>query len=399
MISRIAIASLICALGSGVWVFVSQKPTASAAPVAKLKTERLEITPTRFPVLLKTRGTVMPHHAMMLTAQVPGTVWRVNADFETGAFFKKGDILVELDSSDLQAALTNAESKLAKAEAAYAQEEAKAEQARMNWADLGYAEAPSPLVLRIPQLKEAQANVMAAKADIGLAMRNLDRAKVRAPFDGRIAARNIQPGQSIAANTPLAEIFATDFAEVRLPLTPEQADFVKLPTRENDKPVEVTLVDDFGSHERPSIQTWKACIVRTEAGVNAKTGELFAIARVEDPCGLRNGKPELRVGQPVQADIHGVTLEDVYLIPRKLLQAQHCVYRIDKNSLTLQAVEVTPVWQTEEQLVVRKGFCGGDWIASSDLGKIGAGTAVELVEQTPVAPETEPKIAQRTPDS
>jgi len=384
MIPRLFIASLICALGAGAWLYFSQhekQPSQLVTEVSALRTERLELKATRFPVVLKTDGTVLPHQAMMLTAQVPGTVWRVSPDFETGAFFKKNDILLELDSSDLQAALTNAQSKLAKAEAAFAQEEAKAEQAKMNWKDLGYEDKPSPLVLRLPQLKEAQANVLAAKSDIGLAMRNLDRAKVRAPFDGRITSRNIQPGQSIAANTALAEIFATDYAEVRLPLSPEQAKFVKLPTRENDMPVEVTLYDAFGDREQDKVQTWRARIVRTEASVDQEKRQLFAIARVEDPCGLTSDRTELRLRQPVRADIHGLILDSVYVIPRKLADQANRVYRINKELMTLQPIVLDPVWSSDEELVIRHGVCSGDWIASSQLPRATSGTPVQVIER------------------
>jgi len=384
MIRRLFLVSFICALGAGAWLYFSQHerhPSQQGTEVSVLRTERLELKATRFPVVLKTDGTVLPHQAMMLTAQVPGTVWRVSPDFETGAFFKKNDILLELDSSDLQAALTNAQSKLAKAEAAFAQEEAKAEQAKMNWKDLGYEDKPSPLVLRIPQLKEAQANVLAAKSDIGLAMRNLDRAKVRAPFDGRITSRNIQPGQSIAANTALADIFATDYAEVRLPLSPEQAEFIKLPTRENDQPVEVTLYDAFGGREHDKVQTWQARIVRTEASVDQEKRKLFAIARVEDPCGLTSDRTELRLRQPVRANIHGLVLENVYVIPRKLADQGNRVYRIDKQPMTLQPIVLQPLWSSDEELVIRQGVCSGDWIASSPLPPATSGTPVEIIER------------------
>ena len=44
-----------------------------------------------------------------------------------------------------------------------AQEEARAKQAKLNWDDIGYEEEPSPLVLRVPQLKEAHAVVTSAR--------------------------------------------------------------------------------------------------------------------------------------------------------------------------------------------------------------------------------------------
>jgi multidrug resistance efflux pump len=137
-------------------------------------------------VVLETQGTIRAHHSTTITSLVPGTIHKVHPNFEDGAFFNKGDVLAELDPADLQAALTAAESRLARAEAALAQEEARAKQAKLNWEDIGYDEEPSPLVLRIPQLKEANAVITSARADLDQAKRNLNRSKIRAPFDGRV---------------------------------------------------------------------------------------------------------------------------------------------------------------------------------------------------------------------
>src|SRR5690606_3148616 len=125
------------------------------------------------------------------------TIVKISPQFEDGAFFKAGDVLAELDPSDLEATLINAESSLARSEAALAQEMAKAKQARLNWDDMGYAGEPSALVLREPQLKEANANVVAAQASLEQAARNVERAKIKAPFDGRVKTRAVGLGQAV----------------------------------------------------------------------------------------------------------------------------------------------------------------------------------------------------------
>ena len=128
-------------------------------------------------------------------------------------------------------------------QAALAQEEARAKQAKLNWEDIGYDEEPSPLVLRIPQLKEANAVITSARADLDQAKRNLNRSKIRAPFDGRVKARLVGLGQSVSGTTPLGEVFATDYAEIRLPLSANQLPFVNLPSSADVTPVNVTLTD------------------------------------------------------------------------------------------------------------------------------------------------------------
>ncbi len=388
MLSRILLPMFILALGFGAWKWLSkpvEEPKPERQPRQVLETTRLELTRTRFPVILETQGTVRAHHTTMLTAQVSGTVMRVNPQFEDGAFFDEGDVLLELDPADLEALLVSSESRVASAEAALAQEEARAKQARLNWEDIGYKDDPSPLVLRVPQLKEANANVTAAKADLDQAQRNLERAKIRAPFAGRVKLRLVGLGQAIGGTTPLGEIFATDFAEVRLPLSASQINFAKLPTREDDAPVNVTLTDALGSAATP--HTWRARIVRTEGTLDESSRELFAIARIDDPFGLVSGNPELRIGQPVRAAVEGIVLEDVFVLPRSALRGLNRVYLIDREKLAIARTPVEPIWNTTDTLVVRDGLKEGDWLATSRLPYAPDGAPVRIVE-TPVSTGT-----------
>jgi RND family efflux transporter MFP subunit len=393
MFSRILIPVLILAAGFGAWKWLGipvEEPKPVHQEAQKLKTERLELSLTDFTVVLETQGTIRAHHSTTITPLVAGTIKTVHPCFEDGAFFKEGEVLAELDPADLQAALTAAQSRLARAEAALAQEEARAKQAKLNWEDIGYDEEPSPLVLRVPQLKEANAVVTSARADLDQATRNLERAKIRAPFAGRVKTRLVGLGQAVGATTPLGEVFATDFAEVRLPLSPDQLPFIKLPTREDDASVEVTLTDALGNASRPSGHTWKARIVRTEGALDESSRELFAIARVDDPFGLVSKNPELRIGQPVRAAIRGTVLKDVYVIPRSALRGVNRIYLIDRAKSAIVKSEITPVWSTTDTLVVRDGLQSGDWLAISRLPYAPDGAPVEIIE---------PQMAAEAPNS
>lgn len=390
MLIRILIPIFLLLIGFGAWKWLGQpieEPAPGRREVQKLKTERMELVRTDYPVILESQGTVRPHHDTTLTALVSGTVALVHPGFEDGAFFKEGEVLVELDPADLEASHIAAESRLARAEALLAQEEARAKQARLNWEDIGYEDEPSPLVLRVPQLKEARANVTAAQADLDQAARNLERAKVRAPFSGRVRTRLVGLGQAVSAATSLGEIYPTDFVEVRLPLSPMQMKFVDLPSRAEDKPVAVTLTDALGSPDREDPQTWKAQIVRTEGALDEASRELFAIARIDDPFGLESGGAELRIGQPVRAAIEGMVLEDVFVLPRNAMRGLNRVYLIDPEEMAIERTEVESVWSNEEIIVVREGLEAGAWLATSRLSYAPNGAPVEIIEPPPVEEE------------
>jgi len=383
MFARVALPILILIAGIGGWVWLSDPvptPKPEHGERKKIKTERLVLKPTDYQIILDSQGTVRAHHSTTLTPLVSGRIIKIHPGFEDGAFFKEGEVLAEIDPSDLEAKVTGAESSLARAEANLAREEARAKQAKLNWEDIGYEEEPSPLVLREPQLKEARALVTAAQADLDQAQRDLARAKVRAPFDGRVKTRSIGLGQAVNATTPLGEVFATDIAEVRLPLAPGQLRFIQLPTHKDDPPVAVTLTNSLGRTTPGEEPTWEARIIRTEGALDEKSRELFAIAQIEDPFGLIEEKPELRIGQPVRAQIKAMVIKDVYVIPRTAMRGINRVFLIDKTNNRINRTDIQPIWSNEEILLVREGIENGAWLATSRLPAIPNGAMVEIVE-------------------
>ena len=205
---------------------------------------------------------------------------------------------------------------------------------------------------------------------------------------GRVKARMVGLGQAVGAATPLGEVFATDYAEVRLPLSPGQLPFVDLPAGPDDPPVKVTLTDALMDNPNSPRSTWEARIVRTEGTLDETSRELFAIARIDDPFGRFSGKPELRIGQPVRAAVQGVVLKDVYVIPRSALRGINRIYRIEKPDLNIRRVTIEPVFSNQEVLVLRDGLRTGDWIATSRMPYAPDGAPVEIVESSGVVADT-----------
>jgi RND family efflux transporter MFP subunit len=370
-----------------------EAPKPQPAPPQVLKTEILELQRSDYQVTIDSQGSIRAHYTTTVTPQVAGTIMKLHERFEDGAFFKKDEVLAELDPADFQVAVSAAESRLARAEAVLVQEEARAKQARLNWQDLGYEEEPSDLVLRIPQLKEAKASVDAATAELEQARRDLERTKIRAPFDGRVQERVVGLGQAVGGSTPLGEIFATDFAEIRLPLAPRQLDFITLPSHPGDPEVPVTLTDAIA--QRHDIQ-WEARIVRTEGALDESSRELFAIARIDDPFGLVSGKPPLRIGQPVRASIRGNILNEVFVIPRHTMRGVNRIYLVDRQNPAIQRTNIEPIWSTADVLVIKDGLQPGQWLATTRLPYAPDGAPVEIVER-PVAAEAPLQSAKTKP--
>ena len=353
------------------------------------KTKVVELSVVDFEPQIETNGVVRSHNEITLTSQVGGRVVTTHPQFEDGAYFKKDTVLVELDKADFKTAVASAKSQLAQAQAVHAQEKTRSIQARLDWIDLGYEEEPSDLVLRVPQLREAEARVEAATAQLEQAMRGLDRCQIRAPFNGRVRRRMAGVSQTIGSGSALGSIFAVDYAEVRLPIQASQMRFLDLPEEANDPPVEVVLRDALDERNETE---WNARIVRTEGALNDQSLDLFAIARIDDPFGRKSGMAPLRIGQPVTAKIPGKPLQNVIAIPREAVRQLSRISVVDRDSHIISKRSVIPLWENDTHLIVRdESLADGTLLATAFLVYTPDGTKVEILPDS--SPEDESPVA------
>ncbi|MGC6426195.1 MAG: efflux RND transporter periplasmic adaptor subunit [Akkermansiaceae bacterium] len=399
---RIALPLVILGLGYLGYQSTSEKAEAPQIPRRAprvIETEATVLQRVDYQVQLNTQGIVKPHNETSLTPRISGRITAISPKFENGSFFEKDEILLELDPTDFEAALASAEARLARSEAALAQEEARAEQALLDWNDLDYEEPPTDLVLRKPQLKEARANVKASTAELSDAQRNLTRTKVRAPYRGRVKERLVGLGQSVSPGTKLGDIFSTDFAEIRLPLSIRELDYIDLPDTPGDLPIPVTLIDAL-STENPA--TWNAQVVRTEGTLDEKSRKLFVIARIDDPFALKNPEaPSLKIGQPMRAILAGKIIPDVFMIPRLALRRPDEIVLIEPEELTLQKQTIVAIWSDEENLIVRDDITPGWLLSTSRLPNVPKNAPVQIIEpesQTGTI-EAASTTSQATPDA
>ena len=353
------------------------------------KTRVIELTVVDFEPQIETSGVIRAHNQITLTSQVSGRIVATHPQFEDGAYFEEGTILVELDKADFKTAVASAKSQQAQALAILAQEQTRAKQARLDWEDLGYEEEPSDLVLRVPQLREAEARVEAAAAQLEQAERGLERCQIRAPFDGRMRQRMVGVSQTIGSGTSLASIFAVDYAEVRLPIEARHMLFLELPEEASDSPVKIILRDALDESNKVEREAW---IVRTEGALNEQSLDLFAIARIDDPFGRESGKAPLRIGQPVSAKVPGRPFEKVVVIPRKAVRQLSRITVVDRDSHIITKRMVTPLLENDTDLVVSDEFLvDGTLLATAYLVYTPDGTPVEILPDP--SPEGEPPVA------
>ncbi len=345
-------------MGFGVAAFYFLIITAPEAerrdpPDPIIEVETVELAKQDFTVILRSQGTVSARTESTLIPEVSGKIISVSPNFREGGFFSKGDVLLEIDPSDYQTALTIAEANLADARVRLAEEEEQAKQAQIDWERLGAGERPTDLVLRVPQLARARSNVEAAEARVLEARRNLERTHITVPYDGRVLTQNVDIGQVVGQNTVLARVYAVDYAEIRLPLTTAEYAFLDIKPvvrgqLQKQEELPVSLTASFGQENHH----WQGRIVRVEGAIDTRSRQIFVVGQVDDPYGPAHDEP-LKVGLFVEAEIEGSVLEDVYVLPRTALREAHYIMTLDEE-YRIQRVPVNPIWMDRDVIVFRE---------------------------------------------
>ncbi|MGI9202928.1 MAG: efflux RND transporter periplasmic adaptor subunit [Woeseiaceae bacterium] len=331
-----------------------------------------------YQVQLQSYGNVQPRTQSMLVAQVSGQIVSVNENVRDGGFFERGDVLGQIDPRDYEADVSISEAALADARQALAEAQALSNQAHEDWERLGNTGDAPDLVLRVPQLEAARARVSSAESALQKANLDLERTRIVAPFSGRILRKLVDVGQVVSPNTQLAEIYATDVVEIRLPIRNRDLGFIDLPESfrfadtEGVSNTAVTIHSDLIGNE-----SWEAQLVRTEGAIDATARQLHVIAQIDDPFGPANvGRSPLKIGQYVTAEIAGSDLSDVLVIPNSAIYQGSYVYTVEDDLLRRKNVVIA--WQNDSDAIISEGLKHGDQLVTTALGQVTSGLRVAI---------------------
>ena len=286
--------------------------------------EVLSLIPSTETFRIASQGTVRPRTETTLSAEVSGVIVEISPKFIAGGVFSAGEELLRIDQTNYVVVVDQAAATLVQRQIEY--DGAARLRTQGYRAESEYASAAAALAT--------------AKAALVSAQRNLERTQISLPYDGMVRAKVADIGQFVNPGTQLGVTFATDSAEVRLPLTDQDLAFVDLPDASDIKGSGEALgpLVVFTAIQKGSEQTWMARVVRTEGVVDEKNRVTYAVASILDPYNLDSGsgnRTALPMGTFVAADIEGATVADVVRVPRKTLRANNQVMFIDSNDRIL----------------------------------------------------------------
>lgn len=305
----------------------------------------VRVNPAPAQLRVQAQGTVEPRTEGDLVAESAGRIVWESPQLEDGAFFHKGEVLARLEPADYENAAERARASVERADSQLAL--AKVTLRRRRSLRSAGASSKAAFDEAHSNARIAEANLRDARAVLRQALLDLQRTKIRAPFEGRVRAKHLDVGQYVGPGAKLARVYAVDYAEIRLPIPSEDLAFLDLgwsysegrPTASQTSgkgvpPVphgpKVELSGDFAGRHH----TWSGRIVRTDGALDPHTRMLNAVARVAAPYARGDDptRPPLSVGLFVTAQIEGRVFEGVYELPRSALRGRDELAVVDAES-------------------------------------------------------------------
>jgi RND family efflux transporter MFP subunit len=359
---------------------IERVPPQRSAAVVQVR----PVTESETRTVVTAMGTVVPSREVTMKSRVSGEIRSVAAQFVPGGGIAKGEVLLSLDPSDIEVAVSKAESALEEARAALAIEQGNQtiarEEIRLLSEMSAEGVAETDLALRKPQLQQARAVVASAEADLRKARLDLERTVVRAPFNALIIDRSVNVGTYVSAQEPLATIVGTDefWVEAVVPL--DQLSLIDI-HHEGGCPAQVRSQSGGGG-------VWQGRVVRIAGKLNETSRMATVIVAVADPLAplSNSAATRLMIDDYVFVEIAGRPLTNVIELPRSALQDGNTVWVFDDNN-SLDIRPVSLAWKNADTVFVQSGLSSGEQVVVSELSSPVQGMSLKIMNSEPAGRE------------
>lgn len=389
-----------------------EPPVEKARPVSVITVPSVDFVPRAVGY-----GNVQPSRSWEAVAEVSGRIVFKHVLLESGELIPGGLEVLRIDPGDYQLGVESTKSKIRGAEAQIAELNVREQNARQslqieqrgltlaekdlerkrtllkrgNIAQATVDEVERTVLARrqavqgyksslalIPAEREVlQANLALYQSELRQAERNLDRTRIVTPFDGRVAAVNVEERQFAAAGRILAVIDGVDTAEVAAQIPLERVRYLFEASNMSASTIELK---DLGSvFEQLDLTAivrlrsgdlevaWDARFARIRETIDPATRTVGIVVAVDNPYReARAGRrPPLAKNMYVEVELSGDPVKGSIVIPRSALH-DGVVYLLGENN-RLQRRAVTVGISQGGLATIVGGLEAGDRIVTGDL--------------------------------
>ncbi len=287
-------------------------------------------------VIVTATGTLQPTNTVSVGSELSGIMKSVEANYNDRV--KVGQVLAMLDTSKLEAqitqskaALESAKAKVLQAQATVLETQAKLSQFKkvkelsegkvpsqteMNAAEAAFERAKADAASAAAAVSQAQATLQSNETD-------LYKSVIRSPISGVVLTRSIEPGQTVAASfqAPVLFTLAQDLTHMELHVNVDEADIGKI--REGQKAT-------FSVSAYPN-RTFEARITQARYASTTTSG----VVTYETVLKVDNADLSLRPGMTATADITVKKVDNATLVPGAALRFTPPLQQEEKPSTGL----------------------------------------------------------------
>lgn len=367
------------------WWIITQPPRIERRPPPPTPAPVVDVTTVTERVqapVLTGFGRVEAEKSAMLASRVAGQLERFAPGVVPGEVVEQGAPLAYIDRADLELALRDAEAQLSNARAVVALEQAEQERARGDYARFGQELSAErrALVLREPQLRQAQAQLTQAEVVRDQAALNLERATLTAPWRAMVAERTVGAGSLLSQGTEVLSLVGVEQFWVRASLPGDTLSWL-------EPGDEVTLTSQSWAADEQREGTLVSILPSLEE--NGLQAQL--LIGVDDPLALDGEGPALRLGDVLRLRYHTTARRPLIALPSAALRPGERVWWLDDED-RLQSSTVTLAYRGEEQALVSDGLEEGQRVVTAGLAQPRVGQQVR-----PRSPADTPAQSEEAP--
>ncbi|MBQ8865640.1 MAG: efflux RND transporter periplasmic adaptor subunit [Bacteroidaceae bacterium] len=292
-------------------------------------------------------GTIEPVTSVDVGTQVSGIVSKLYVDYNS--VVKAGDVIAELDRTNLISELSSAQANLKSAQSDLNYQKTNYERYQILY-DKGLISANDYEQARLSYIK-AQQTVTHHKESVKKAQTNLGYATITSPIDGVVLKKEVEEGQTVASsfNTPTLFTIARDLTDMRVIADVDEADIGEVKEGQRVK----FTVDAFPNDTFHGTVTQVRQQATTES--NVVTYEVVISAPNQDL--------KLKPGLTANVVIYTLEVPNVLAIPSKALRFKPSEAMLNKGETIIDTDNPVKVWTKEgtnlKAIAIQTGVTNG----------------------------------------
>ena len=298
----------------------------------KISFDTAKVQKTNIQTSITATGTIEPVTSVTVGTQVSGIVSHLYVDYNS--VVKKGQVIAELDRTNLMSELNTAKANLSSAQSSLNYQFSNYNRYK-ELHDKGLVSADEFESARLQYL-QAKEQVNTSKESLQRAQTNLGYATITSPIDGIILSKSVEEGQTVAAsfNTPELFVIAQDLTNMRVIADIDEADIGGVKEGQRVSFTVDAFPDDHFEGQVTQVRqqaTTESNVVTYEVVISAPNNDL-----------------KLKPGLTANVTIYTLEKNDVMAVPAKAL-------RFQPNEAFLQKGETIEDCEGDHKLWTKEG--------------------------------------------